>query len=301
MSIFKKRETPIQNIAYMSIMAAINVIFVLLSNILPLLLFLLIFLLPLTSAIVTLYCKKRYYPIYFITTLALCILVSFGFTIFDTLIYVFPSLITGFIFGVSFEKNVPGIMIIVGNTIIQFLLSTLTFYVLGYIITNLNMMNVLINAFGLKDFPYKDTFTLIFLYVISMIQITLTYMFIKLQIKRFTIEFNLEISNKVTLFIGTFIIYSLIILSYFIFPKWTMVFVIMPLPIYIYELISIVVSKSKMGISLLALTHLGFIFIMALLVSKVNQPNQLMLLIVLYGSNTIIDILNNYCFAKRIK
>lgn len=301
MSIFKKRETPIQNIAYMSIMAAINVIFVLLSNILPLLLFLLIFLLPLTSAIVTLYCKKRYYPIYFITTLALCILVSFGFTIFDTLIYVFPSLITGFIFGVSFEKNVPGIMIIVGNTIIQFLLSILTFYVLGYIITNLNMMNVLINAFGLKDFPYKDTFTLIFLYVISMIQITLTYMFIKLQIKRFTIEFNLEISNKVTLFIGTFIIYSLIILSYFIFPKWTMVFVIMPLPIYIYELISIVVSKSKMGISLLALTHLGFIFIMALLVSKVNQPNQLMLLIVLYGSNTIIDILNNYCFAKRIK
>ena len=301
MSIFKKRETPIQNIAYMSIMAAINVIFVLLSNILPLLLFLLIFLLPLTSAIVTLYCKKRYYPIYFITTLALCTLVSFGFTIFDTLIYVFPSLITGFIFGVSFEKNVPGIMIIVGNTIIQFLLSILTFYVLGYIITNLNMMNVLINAFGLKDFPYKDTFTLIFLYVISMIQITLTYMFIKLQIKRFTIEFNLEISNKVTLFIGTFIIYSLIILSYFIFPKWTMVFVIMPLPIYIYELISIVVSKSKMGISLLALTHLGFIFIMALLVSKVNQPNQLMLLIVLYVSNTIIDILNNYCFAKRIK
>ena len=148
MSLFRKRETAIQNISYMSIMAAINVIFVLLSNVLPILLFILIFLLPLTSAIVTIYCRKRYYPIYLVVTLALCILVSFGFTIFDTLIYVFPSLLTGFVFGVCFEKNVPAIIILVGNTILQFLLSLLTsisstssniliyIYKIKYVLTN---------------------------------------------------------------------------------------------------------------------------------------------------------------------
>ena len=100
MEIFKKRETVTQNIAYMAIMSAINIIFVLLSNLVPGLLFLLVLILPLTSTVVTLYCKKVYYPVYAITTLGLCLAVAGGFSIFDALIYVFPSLIVGFVFGV---------------------------------------------------------------------------------------------------------------------------------------------------------------------------------------------------------
>ena len=99
MELFKKRETPVENITYLGIMAAINVIFVLLTNVLPVLFFLIVFVLPLTSAVVTLFCKKAYFPIYFIVTLALCFLVNLGFHIFDTFLYVFPSLITGFLFG----------------------------------------------------------------------------------------------------------------------------------------------------------------------------------------------------------
>ena len=99
MALFKKRETLVQNIAYMAIMAAINVIFVLLTALLPPLMFLMVFVLPLTSAVVTLFCKKRYFPIYFIVTIGLCMLASFGIYIFDTFFYVLPALISGFFFG----------------------------------------------------------------------------------------------------------------------------------------------------------------------------------------------------------
>ena len=301
MSIFKKRETPIQNIAYMSIMAAINVIFVLLSNILPILLFLLIFLLPLTSAIVTVYCKKRYYPIYFIVTLALCILVSFGFTIFDTLIYMFPALLTGFVFGLCFERDVPAILIIAGNSILQFLLSILTFYVLGYIVSNLNMMNVLISAFGLSEFAFKETFTLLFLYIISLIQITLSYIFIKLELKRFNVIINLKSKYRFMLYIATLVLCGLAIISYFYFPVWTMAFVVMQLPIYIYEFATLAYSRKLFALISSGAVHLAFIFIFPFSYKYLVAPNHLLLLIVLFGLITIIDVLHNYCFAKNNK
>ena len=299
MTLFKKRTTPIQNIAYMAIMSAINVIFVLLSNILPVLLFLLVFLLPLTSTIVTIYCKKKYYPIYFIVTLSLCILVAYGFSIFDTLIYVLPALIIGFLFGIAFEYKLPAILIIVVNTVIEFFLSILTFFVLGKIVTNLNMMDTLINAFGLSEFGYKLAFTLIFLFVIAQIQIVLSYIFIKIELKRLGLEINLNSRYQFLLYILTFIFLGLSILSYFYFPDWTMVFVLMPLVIYIYQLLTLVLKRRMFNYISLGVSHLAFIFIFAFLYTFVTAPNQLILIYVLFGSVTIIDIFDNYCFHKK--
>ena len=90
-----KRETLVQNIAYMAIMAAINVVFVLITTLVPALLFLMIFVLPLTSTMVTLLCKKKYFPIYAVATIGLCMVVTLW-KIDDTIFYVIPSIITGF-------------------------------------------------------------------------------------------------------------------------------------------------------------------------------------------------------------
>ena len=151
MELFRKRETVTQNIAYMAIMSAINIIFVLLSNILPVLLFLLVLILPLTSTIVTIFCKKKYYPVYAIVTLGLCFAVAGAFSIFDALIYVFPSLIVGFVFGICFEKKFPAILIIVGATVIQFGLTYLTYLVLTRIIASFDVMYGIIKLFGLSE------------------------------------------------------------------------------------------------------------------------------------------------------
>lgn len=300
MQVFKKRESVIQNIAYMAIMAAINILFVLLSSALPVLLFLLVLVLPLTSTIVTLYCKKKYYPIYAIATLGLCLAVAGGFSIFDTLIYVFPSLIVGFLFGVGFEYKISAILILVGTTLAQFILSYLTFLVLTRIIVEFNVMDGLINLFGLKNFAYLNAFLLIFIYIVAQMQIVISYLFIRLQIKRIGIDVNLECQQRYLMYIVTLITTILAVISYFYFPSWTLVFVIMSITIYVYEVIQLIMSRKIWIYICLAIGHILFIFLFAFLYQYVNAPNQLILLTVLTGLVTIIDFLCNYCFNQKL-
>ena len=299
MPLLSKRESPIQNIAYMAIMSAINVIFVLLSNILPLLLFLLIFVLPLTSAIVTIYCKKKCYPIYFIVTLALCILVSYGFSIFDTLVYVLPSLIVGFIFGVCFDFEMPAIITIFCCTIVQFVLTLLTFFIMEKIVINISFMDTLVNAFGLGSFQYKNAFSYMFVFIISQIQIVLSYIFIKLQLKRLSFDINLKSKYRFLLYTSTILTCGMAVFSYFLKPEFTIVFVLMPLMIYVFELIDLIMKKKKLIYILLGAAHFIFVFLFAFLYRYVNTPNQFILIYILFGSVTIIDFLDNYCFIKN--
>ena len=301
MEIFKKRESVIQNIAYMAIMSAINIIFVLLSNLLPALMLILVFVLPLTSTIVAIYCKKKYYPIYAITTLGLCIAVGSGFYLFDALIYVIPSLIVGFLFGFSFEKKVPAILIIIYTTVIQFGVSMLTSYLLGLIVINNNIFNALINLFGLANFAYSNVFPLIFVYIVAQIQIVLSYIFVKVQLNKIGIEINLECKSRYWLYLITFVSILLAVITYFFCYSWTLIFVIMPLPLYVYEISQLLLKRKIYLFVSLAAIHLAFIFIFAFLYQYVSAPNQLILITILTGSVTIIDFLDNYCFIKKSK
>ena len=299
MEIFKKRETLVQNIAYMAIMAAINVIFVLLSNILPVLLFLLVFILPLTSTIVTIYCKKRYFPIYFVVTLLLCFVTSIGFNIFDTFIYVLPSLVTGFIFGLFIEKQVPAIYTLIAATVVQYGLTILTFFVLGKIVANINLTESIIVAFGLGDFEYKAVFIQAFLFLIAQIQTVISYIFVKYQVGRLGIEISLQCQKPFILYITLLVFSGLNILSYFYFPIYTIVLLLVSLPIYIYLLATLIIKRRIWIWISIGAVHLSFIFLFAFLYQYVVAPNQFVLILILFGLLTIIDFLDNYCFKQN--
>ena len=299
MELFKKRETVVQNIAYMAIMSAINVIFVLLSNILPVLLFLLVFVLPLTSTVVTLLCKKKYYPIYFIVTMLLCFLVSLGFSIFDTFVYVLPSLITGFIFGYAIEKRIPAIYIVVVSTLVQYCLTILTFFVMSKIVTNLDLLEAIIKAFGLADYEFKAEFTQIFLYIVSLIQILLAFFITSLEIKKLGYSINLYCSLNYILYFTEIAIAIVAILSYFYFPVYTIVITLIALPIYIYQLVILVLQKRIWVWASLVAAHFAFAFMYAFLNSYVLSPNHFILIFILFGLCTIIDFLSNYCLKQN--
>ena len=301
MEVFRKRETVLQNIAYMAIMAAINIIFVLISNLLPVLLFALVLILPLTSMIVTIYCKKKYYPIYAVATLGLCIAVAGGFSIFDALIYVFPSIIVGFVFGICVEKNMPAILIITCATIIQFGLSFLTFYILNKMVLGFDIMQNLFILFGLQNFPYLDVLLRLFIYLIAQVQMFFSFLIVKLEIRKVGILVNLECDSRFYLYLVTFSTILLATLSYFFFPNWTLVFAIMPLAIYVYEAIQLLLKKKISLYVLIGLIHVLFIFLFAFLYQYTSAPNQLIIIVSLTGSVTIIDFLTNYCFVKNSK
>ena len=154
MQFFKKRETLVQNISYMALMAAINVVFVLLTTFIPYLFFLIVFVLPLTSTIVMLFCKKRYFIIYALATLSLCLLITIS-NIGDTLFYVLPSIITGAVFGLMLERGINNTWIIIINTMIQAIITYASFPIIS-LFTGINVIDAFVNLFKLGDFKYID-------------------------------------------------------------------------------------------------------------------------------------------------
>ena len=301
MSFLRKRETPVQNIAYIGIMAAVNVVFVLISSLLPILFILLVFILPLTSVIVTIYCKKTYYPIYFITTLALCFAVTAGFSVFDTFIYVLPSLVTGFIFGIMIEKNVPAIYVLVGNTIIQFLLTFLTFLFIDKIIGQISFFDSIYNMIGLSNFQYKAVLTNIFTYIIAQIQIVITYILVKYEARRINKEINLNVEIRYILYIITLVGLILTILSIFYFKDLTILLTLLVLPIAMFEFIDLLSQKAIINYWLIGIGTLLSIFLFAFLYQYIPAPNQLCLLYIFFVVVTIIDFIFNYCFHGKVK
>lgn len=245
MAFFKKRETVVQNIAYMAIMAAINVIFVLLTALLPPLMFLIVFVLPLTSAVVTLFCKKRYFPIYAVATVALCLLTTMGIYIYDTFFYVIPSLITGFVFGFLIEKKVPAIYIIVLSSALQYILSYLTFLVLDLILPDINFIDALLSIFGLRDFVFKDVFIHLFLFTLASIQTAFAYFILKKEVKKLGFEVVEDIKLHYLLFIFVILIDVLALIMAFVYTPLVYVFIAMNLPFVVYIIIQLIFERKR--------------------------------------------------------
>lgn len=299
MSFLKKRETPVQNIAYIGIMAAINVVFVLISSILPVLFILLVFILPLTSVIVTMYCKKYYFPIYFVTTLALTFAITAGFSIFDTFIYVLPSLITGFVFGILIEKSFPAIYILIINTIVQFALTFLTFLFIDKVISHVNFFESIYQLIGLGSFKYKAVLTNIFTYIIAQMQIVLTYILVKYEMSRIDRELNLECKYRFVLYIVTLCCLAVTILSVFCFSDWSIILSLLVLPIAIFEAFDLLLQKRMVIYFAVGISLLIGIFIFAFLYNFIPNPNQLILIYVFFVLVTIIDFIFNYCLKPK--
>lgn len=304
MNLLKKRETPVQNIAYIAIMAAINVIFVLISNLLPILFVLLVFILPLTTVIVTIYCKKIYIPIYMIATIGLCFITSFGMHIFDTLIYVIPSLITGFLFGIAVEKHIPILYTLLVVTVVQFGLSYLTFYIIGIITNNVAFFDSIYKLVGLGEYSFKEVLTNILLLIVSETQILITYLIVKYEVERIGLEINLEVKNRFVLYLVSIALLVVGLISYFYFPNWTLTLLLLAAPIVVYEGVSLLGQKRVSIYISLGSSFLAFCFLFAFLYEYLLAPNHLFLISTFFVAITIIDFIFNYCLkpkAEKIK
>lgn len=297
---FKKRETVIQNIAYLGLMAAVNVIFVLLTAALPPLMFILIFVLPLASTVVTVFCKKKYYPIYFIATVALCLLVSCGLPgyIYDTLFYVIPSLITGFIFGLLIEKHVSGIHVLTSTTLIQYVLTYLTFLCLGLLLPDKNFFDVLLGMFGLQNFQFKEVFAHVFCFLIAGIQILFTYVIIKHEVKKLGIEVNLNDNHKYISNIASIVGVILAVSMYFVYAPLVYVFIFVSLYYFVYQITDLFFKKSKLIYVLVGLILLASIFLFAFLYSYPIKPLSIILLSIPFGLINVVHFTDN-CLIKN--
>ena len=290
---FKKRETLIQNMAYMALMAGINVIFVLLSALFPPLMFLMIFLLTLANAVVTIFCKKKYYPIYFIVTVGLCLLTTFGIYIYDTFFYVIPSLITGFVFGLLIEKRWPAIHILTITNIIQYSLMLLTFLILDKVLVGVKFTDTLLAIFGLQNFAFKEVFIHVFAFLIASIQNLFTYFIIKMEVKKLGITVNLNDDRPLYKYIAIFVSITLAIITYFYYAPLCFAFIFIALFYGLYEIGEILINKKLVPIIILGATLIISIFLFAFLYQYTTRPLSIVLLSIPLGLINIVSIVNN--------
>ena len=298
MSMFSKRETLTQNLAYMAIMAALNVIVVLLSTLIPFLLFILVFILPLTSLVVTYYCKKRYFAIYAIVTVLLCMLVTLW-NIADTLFYVIPSLFSGFVFGLFLEKKYSILLTIVVASIIQEIFTYISIPVVE-LMYGRDIVYDLVRTFNLENFSYVNYLKHMFIAFVALGQMTLTYLVIIGEANKFDISSN-DNDEELPVALSVITITLFAVLFAFIFQEFVYVFVICALYLGAYLFIALIdKKKTYINITIVVIFIIGFFLVSGLFqfLNK-NKPLGLMSIISLPLLLSLLSLFNKYLLSRE--
>lgn len=294
---FTKKETLLQNMAFMGIMAAINVLLCTLGAYLPITgIFVMIFL-PFFSAIVTMLCRWKYYPIYAIATIGVSLCATLWNTEY-TLFYLIPSVITGFLFGFCFSKKLNGTYAILLTSLTQL---GLTYLMLPIIkgIYGTDLIYTFLTLFKLIDnFDYVMVIVPSFIYLLSLSQMVFSYIVLINEIKKFDTLEEKPIDKTLTLIgIGLAV---LVIPFMFFAVNVSYLFMFIALFVSSSIIVNSVIERYKPKIVLnFIFLMFGFILVFALY-SKINKPYAFLLI---DTSNILIltfSLLYNLKRAKKV-
>lgn len=182
MEVFNKKETLIRTICFMAFFVAINVICSFVAIYAPVVSVILIIFLPLTSAVVEISCKDRWFPIYALATIGLSIVVSLS-QIDFTIFYIVPSIFTGYIFGLAMKKNLPDMFTIFFASVIQAGLS-FSFIPLINLISGTNLFDFIAKIFRISSRFLFDTWIILVFFLIALIQTILSYIVVKNELNK---------------------------------------------------------------------------------------------------------------------
>ena len=296
MSIFNKKETLTQNMAFMAIMAGINVLLSLLIGFVPVLALFLIIILPLVSTIVEVFCKDRYYPIYALATIGLSFAVSFW-NYEATIFYIIPAILIGFTFGFTLKKKVAPLWAILINAIVQTLLTIGSLELIKLVFQE-DLYQKIPQLLHFDITPAYETFYVPMLFVISLIEIVLSYIVVSNEIKKFGYEYSNEIREKAYLGIITLVI-SLIGLGVsFLYETGGYICLFSVIYLMIFILIDMVLNKNILQLVLSGISILISLLLFLLLFQYMPDFKAGTFLLIAPAAISII-YLSHYLLLKR--
>lgn len=289
MALFNKKTTLVHHITYMGIMTAINLIFIILANFVPFLIFLLILLLPFASTIVSYYCLKRYYLIYAVASIGLCLI----FNIPDTIFYVLPAIITGFVIGVLLEKGAHPFWLVLFSSIIEAGL-TFAFIPLINLIANTDIVQDFLKIFKLDSFAYQEIATYLFVYFISLLQCILTQFVLINDIKKMGIIVTSRVSSLAPYIIGLEISLALVFTFALFYTPLAFVFLEIAIYFAIFLLVDLLYSKKLIVYIILVILCIASFFGFVLLYQRVTAPLGLLLVALFPLSISVVSFVKIY-------
>lgn len=276
MALFSKKETLIRSMPLMAMMAAINVIFSLFTAFVPFLAVALIIFIPLTSSLVEVYCKDRYFPIYAIATLGLSICVSLS-AIDFTLFYLIPSIVTGYIFGLMAKKNFPNLWAILIASIIQTGIS-FAFIPLVNLITEIDFIEKLKTILQVNDSVYFSNLLIIVFFVVALIQTILSFIVVNNELRKFGVKNDEEKDWRLPVILGSFLSCGLAVGLFFVYVPISLFCVGISWYFAVFLLIFEIKRKEKISIILMSIMLLGNLFAFAALNQYVEKGSEFIFL-----------------------
>ena len=195
-------------LTFSSIMSAISVVFTVVAYLIGDIGLFLILILPLCSSLVSVSVKFKYALIYIVSTLLIS-LIDFQLALFIIL----PCLISGLIFGRLIRVYLQGHFIILINALVLLIMQFASTYLINFIY-EIDLVQSISSLLLLKETTFKEAY-LLFLFMISLIQSSLSFMIISSELKKLDLEFNekkdrfiLTLSLEISFIILTIIIFN---------------------------------------------------------------------------------------------
>lgn len=290
MNLLKKRVTIVQSIALMAIMAAINVVVSLIAGFSVVASTFLIIILPLTSAIVEISCKEKYFPIYALATIGLSIVTTLW-NIDITLFYVVPSIITGFIFGFITRRSIHYTWGIIIAALVQTIIS-LAFIPLLNFIFQIDFIGNLLKIFKITNQQIGNILIIVALFLIALIQVVLSAAVVSNEIKKFQNNENQDYIDY-KLFNGVGAIVGLLTIP-FAFLALPVAYLVALISFY-FGVLSVVQTITEKKLPIIVFSgaiSIITVFLVAIFYSKLPQYSGLLLFAI---APTCICIVS-FCF-----
>lgn len=280
-------------------MAAINIIIAVIVAFVPVLSVFLMLVLPLTSAIVTIFCKEKYYIIYALATIGLSLIATI-FNIQTTIFYIVPSILTGFCFGIMIKYRVNTIWVLITTAIIQTICTLATIPLIN-LIFDTDIIQFFKVVFRIDAYTYIDIIIPSMVFFLSLAQMLFSYIMIASEIRKFDYSFShKEISSFWTsIYIMSSIVLCLIFAFFFV--QYAYVFVAISYYFLAFVIASFIQRKYKIALILTGVTLLGSMILFSLFYNMLENPYGLLLFGLFPATTSIIAICNSLLKKELIK
>lgn len=275
MKLIYQRENLVKSIPLMALMAAINIIIAELAALSLFASIFLILVLPLTSAIVELCCKDRYFPIYAVATFGLSLALTFW-NLETTIFYVFPAIVTGYIFGLLAKHKIPAVWSIFAATLAQ---TGITYGLIPLInfIFQIDLVDTFKIVFHLQEMVYIDYIVPTFIFLISLIQTSLSQIVVSVELVKFGIKEEKVFISDVAAF-GSGILFGLLIIPFYFFNlKFAYVYLAISIYFAVYALTMTFSNKKFLELIPSGVALIINIVLFVLLNSYLKEASQFLL------------------------
>jgi len=205
-------RTRTHQLVYVAIMTGLTIVLSILTNFIPFMSLFLIVFLPFVAALVAIVTDLKFFPIYALSSILLSVVVDAQ-NFLNIIFYLLPALVSGLVIGVTYRLKLNGIYILLAITLINLLANYAIIPVLDHLY-QINFIQYALGLVGLGSHPLANAIFMMFLFILGIIQASLTYMVIRDELHLIKGEF-FENYDKISLIVLALISLVSVIFSFF--------------------------------------------------------------------------------------